>query len=174
MDREPTENKIRLAGIAKESIVDGPGIRFAIFCQGCPHNCPECHNPETHDFKGGQEVDIEAIINMIKRNSLLSGVTFSGGEPICQTEKFLHLAKLIKKENLDIVLFTGYTIEELEVMNKSNNKIGELLGYCDYLIDGKFKVEEKDLTLKFRGSRNQRFIDMNKSRLAGEIILVED
>ena len=151
---------LRLAGVIRESIVDGPGFRFAIFCQGCPHHCPECHNPETWDFEGGKDTSFEKILEAIDKNPLLAGVTFSGGEPFCQAAAFSALADEIKKRNLDIVTFTGYTYEELKVMAEKDPAVGELLEKTDLLIDGPFIKEEKDLTLQFRGSRNQRIIDM--------------
>ena len=144
----------------RESIVDGPGFRFAIFCQGCPHHCPGCHNPNTWDFEGGNDTSFEKILNAIDQNPLLAGVTFSGGEPFCQAEAFSALADEIHKRNLDIVTFTGYTLEELREMAKTDMAVGELLDKTDLLIDGPFIKEEKDLTLQFRGSKNQRIIDM--------------
>ncbi len=167
------KSNLRIAGIIRESIVDGPGIRFTVFGQGCPHNCPGCHNSATHDFKGGYDCSIEKILNEIDKNPLLSGVTFSGGEPMCQPEEFLILAREIKKRNLDIVIFSGYTFEELKIMAQDNSSIHELLLLTDYLIDGKFMLTEKDLALNFRGSRNQRFIDMNLTRKSGHIVLAE-
>ena len=151
---------IRLAGVIRESIVDGPGFRFTIFCQGCPHHCPECHNPETWDFEGGKDTSFERILEEIDKNPLLAGVTFSGGEPFCQAESFAELALEIKKRNLDIVTFTGYTLEELREMGKNDKAVEALLEITDILIDGPYIKEERDLTLQFRGSRNQRIIDM--------------
>ena len=153
-------NTIRLAGVVRESIVDGPGFRFAIFCQGCPHCCPDCHNPNTWDFEGGKDTEFDKILEAIDQNPLLAGVTFTGGEPFCQAEAFSALADEIIKRKLDIVTFTGYTLEELREMSKENPAIGQLLDKTDLLIDGPFIKEERDLTLQFRGSRNQRIIDM--------------
>nr|WP_315019737.1 anaerobic ribonucleoside-triphosphate reductase activating protein [uncultured Aminipila sp.] len=167
------KSSIRIAGIIRESIVDGPGIRFTIFCQGCPHKCEGCHNPETHDFKGGYDCSIEKILKEIDKNPLLAGVTFSGGDPMCQPGEFLTLAQEIKKRSLDIVIFSGYTFEELQIMAESNQSINDLLLLTDYLIDGKFMLAEKDLALNFRGSRNQRYIDMNLTRKVGHIVLAE-
>lgn len=167
------ESSIRIAGIVRESIVDGPGIRFTIFSQGCPHACEGCHNPETHDFNGGYDCSIEKILNEIDKNPLLSGVTFSGGEPMCQPERFLILAKEIKKRGLNIVIFSGYTFEKLQLMSETNSAIGDLLSLTDYLIDGEFELAKKDLSLKFRGSTNQRLINMNLTREKGHIIIEE-
>lgn len=168
------ETTIRIAGVVRESIVDGPGIRFVIFCQGCPHGCPGCHNQETHDFNGGTEYSLEKVLDAIDSNPLLKGVTFSGGEPICQAEAFAKLAKEIVKRNLDIVLFSGYTLEELEEMGTENPWIPELLKYVELLIDGKYQYENRDLTLKYRGSSNQRAIDMKKTLELGEITLSDN
>lgn len=166
-------SSIRIAGVVRESIVDGPGIRFTVFCQGCPHGCPGCHNPDTHSFDGGYECSIDKILGEIDKNPLLAGVTFSGGEPMCQPEAFLELAKEVKKRKLDIVIFSGYTFEELMEMSKERASIGELLDLADYLIDGRFVQSKRDLSLTFRGSRNQRFIDLKKSGEAGCLVLAE-
>lgn len=164
---------IRVAGIVRESIVDGPGFRFTIFCQGCPHGCKGCHNEETHDFKGGNLCSGERLLEAIDESPIIQGVTFSGGEPICQAEAFYLLGKEIKKRNLDLLLFTGYTYEELEEMKKSNESVCNLLNIIDYMIDGKYKEELRDLTLLYRGSSNQRVIDMNSSRKEGRIIEIQ-
>jgi len=166
---------LRLAGVARESIVDGPGLRFTVFCQGCPHHCPGCHNQSTHDFEGGTDADIDDILSAIDKNPLLSGVTFSGGEPFCQPEGLYALAREIKNRNLHVTVFSGYTYEELATMAQGKDNTGRaiagLLDLTDMLIDGKFEMALKDLTLPFRGSSNQRIIDMNRSREKGEIVL---
>lgn len=162
---------LRLAGIVRESIVDGPGIRFTVFCQGCPHDCPGCHNPETHDFAGGSDCTIARLMEEIDKNPLLAGVTFSGGEPLCQSEAFLQMAKQVKQRNLSLTIFSGYTFEEILIMSEENSNVKELLELTDILIDGPFVYEEKDLTLQFRGSRNQRVIDMNQTRKVGKMVL---
>lgn len=163
-----TEKIIRLAGIVRESIVDGPGIRFAVFCQGCPHKCRGCHNTFTHDFNGGYICSISKLIDEIDSDPLLTGVTFTGGEPFCQPEAFAALAEEIRKrDKLDIITFTGYTYEELQSMKTEKPEVGRLLDLTDYLIDGRFILEQRDLTLHFRGSRNQRVIDMPATRATG-------
>lgn len=111
-------DSIKIAGIVRESIVDGPGIRFTIFSQGCPHGCPGCHNPETHDFAGGQDCSIERLLEEIDKDPLLAGVTFSGGEPFCQAEAFALMGKYIKKRGLTITIFSGYTYEEISSMSR--------------------------------------------------------
>ena len=153
-----SEKTLRIAGIIRESIVDGPGLRFTIFAQGCPHGCKGCHNEQTHDFEGGYDCEISKILTEIDKNPLLSGVTFSGGEPFCQPQGFYALAKEIKARGLDIVSYTGYTLEELAALCKENEFIGRLLELSDYLVDGPFLLDERDLTLQFRGSKNQRFL----------------
>lgn len=163
-------DSIRLAGIIRESIVDGPGIRFTVFCQGCPHGCEGCHNPETHDFAGGSDCSIDKLIAEIDKNPLLAGVTFSGGEPFCQPEGFVSLGRKIKERGLNITTFSGYTLEKLEEMAVQNADVGKLLELTDILIDGPFVKEMRDLTLQFRGSSNQRVIDMNKTRECGKVV----
>ncbi len=164
-------NTIRLAGVVRESIVDGPGLRFAVFCQGCPHKCKDCHNEETHDFEGGYDCELSKILDAVDQNPLLDGVTFSGGEPFCQPEAFYNLAKELKNRNLNIMAYSGYTYEELLAMD--NPAIKYLLSIIDILVEGRFVPEQKDLTLMFRGSTNQRIIDMNLTRQKGEIVLAE-
>ena len=163
---------LRLAGIVRESITDGPGIRFTIFCQGCPHSCKGCHNMQTWDFNGGKNVSEEKILAAIDENPIIKGVTFSGGEPFCQAESFLKLAEEIKARNLDIVIYTGYQFEEL--LNSEDDNIRNLIGKADLIVDGPFIEEKKDLSLKFRGSSNQRIIDGKRSLNSGKIILANE
>ncbi len=162
---------IRLAGVVRESIVDGPGLRFAVFCQGCPHGCKECHNQETHDFKGGYDCHISKIVDAVEKDPLLDGVTFSGGEPFCQPEAFYNLAVELKKRGLNLMAYSGYTYDEL--LSLKNEAVDKLLSQLDILVDGRFVAEQKDLTLLFRGSSNQRVIDMNLTRQEGKVVLVE-
>ena len=164
-------DSIRLAGIVRESIVDGPGIRFTVFCQGCPHACEGCHNPETHDFAGGKDISIERLLEEIDKDKLLAGVTFSGGEPFCQAEAFACLGRGVKERGLNITVFSGYTLEELQDMAVQRADVRELLELTDILIDGPFINELRDLTLQFRGSSNQRVIDMNETRKSGELAI---
>ena len=137
-------------------------IRFSIFVQGCPHNCEGCHNPQTHDFNGGTIVTTEELLDKVKGNPLLDGVTFSGGEPFCQAEALAKLGKEIKALGLNIITYTGYTFEQL-YENRDKNHWGELFEVTDYLIDGPFILAQKDWEIKFRGSSNQRYIDCQKS-----------
>jgi len=167
------DGTIRIAGVVRESIVDGPGLRFTVFCQGCPHGCKGCHNVATHDFSGGYDCELDKILNAIDQNPLLDGVTFSGGEPLCQPEAFYKLAVEVKKRNLNIMTYTGYTYEELLEMGQKDHWVADLLSLTDLLVDGRFVEAERDLTLLFRGSRNQRVIDMNLTRERGEVTLAE-
>lgn len=162
--------ELRLAGVIRESIVDGPGIRLVIFTQGCPHHCEGCHNPQTHDFNGGYISNPENILKVIDQNPLLKGVTFSGGEPFMQAEALAELAVEIHRRNLDILTYSGFTFEEiLESVDKHPDR-KKLLEQTDYLIDGKFMLELKSLNLQFRGSSNQRIIDVKKSLEMGKVV----
>lgn len=165
--------EIRLSGIIKESIVDGPGIRYVVFTQGCPHHCEGCHNPDTHDFDGGYIGNTEEIIKDFQKNPLLSGITFSGGEPFCQPEPLLKLAKEVHNLKKNVISYSGYTFEELLKLSKKNQAIKDLMENIDYLIDGKFILFQKTLMLKFRGSKNQRIIDMKKSLEVSEAQIAE-
>lgn len=164
--------ELRIAGIESESIVDGPGFRLAVFAQGCPHHCPGCHNPQTHPFEGGQIMYTDELLAMLDKNPLLRGVTLSGGEPFCQPEAMAQLARQTHQRGKDVVCFTGYTLEQLLEMDDSN--IRALLEQVDILIDGPYIEEQRDLTLLFRGSSNQRLIDLPKTLADGQIHLWRD
>lgn len=161
---------LRIAGYIQESVVDGPGIRFVIFTQGCPHRCDGCHNPETWDFYGGREIEEEEVLELIRRSRLIRGVTFSGGEPFVQPAPLASLGHKIKKMGLDIVTYTGYTFEELVSKSLYDADVKGLLEVSDLLIDGRFIKEERDLNLPFRGSRNQRIIKVADSLATGNVI----
>ena len=162
--------EIKLAGIVNDSITDGPGIRFTIFVQGCPRSCPGCHNPQTQCLEGGTIVTTEQLLEKIKSNPLLDGVTLSGGEPMIWAEQLVDLAKEIKKLNLSLFCYTGYLFEELEKVKGAK----ELLKYIDVLVDGPFVKEKRDYRLKFKGSTNQRIIDVPNTLKQNKIVLVED
>jgi anaerobic ribonucleoside-triphosphate reductase activating protein len=165
--------EIRIAGTESNSIVDGPGIRYTVFVQGCPHNCDGCHNPHTHSFDGGKIIDTDVIYESIIEDPLLDGVTFSGGEPFCQSTALYELGRKIKENtSLNIVTYTGYDFEYL-LENKDRDSIGKLLEITDILIDGKFIKEQKSYELKFKGSRNQRIIDV-KSSLESQKVVIAD
>lgn len=160
---------LRIAGTVQDSIVDGPGIRYVIFTQGCPHGCPGCHNPQTHDFAGGREADTQEILSQIFGNPILSGVTFSGGEPFAQADALVPLAEAIKARGKHLMIYTGYLLEELLRMDAPG--VQRLLELADVLVDGPFLLEQRNLTLSYRGSDNQRVIDLAKTRETGEIVL---
>jgi anaerobic ribonucleoside-triphosphate reductase activating protein len=146
------------------------GFTYVIFAQGCLHRCPGCHNPETWDPAGGYEVTVEEILADIVRNPLLSGITFSGGDPFLQAGAFAALGRTLRQKGYDIVTYTGYTFEELRAMTDPG--VQDLLAVTDILIDGPFVLAERDLTLPFRGSRNQRIIDLRASRAGGALVQV--
>lgn len=156
-----------LAGIAGDSIVDGPGIRTAIFAQGCPHHCPGCHNPETWEFGRGTQVPAEAVVEMVKANPLCRGVTFSGGEPFAQAGEFAALGRLLREAGYEVAAYTGYTFEQL--LNGTAEQRA-LLETIDVLIDGPFVQSERSLELNFRGSRNQRILNVPASLKEGRAV----
>lgn len=176
--KEGEDMEIRIAGITEESIVDGPGLRLVIFTQGCPHRCPGCHNKDTHDVNGGYTVDEEELFKhinqIVARNKLLQGVTFSGGEPFLQPGPLARLAKRLKAQGLDIVTYSGFTFEQLMAMDVKRKSIGQLLRCTDLLVDGLYREAERDLGLAFRGSRNQRLIDVPATLAANKVILWQD
>jgi anaerobic ribonucleoside-triphosphate reductase activating protein len=153
---------LRIAGIVKESVVDGPGLRYVIFTQGCPHACIGCHNPETHDFNGGYEIAIDEILQSISKIKLLSGITLSGGEPFAQAAACAKLAELTKKRGLSVVTYSGYYYAELLDMAKTNSSAAALLAATDILIDGPYDQTKRDLNLPFRGSSNQEIYFLSK------------
>lgn len=161
--------QIRLAGVEPESIVDGPGYRFAVFVQGCPHGCIGCHNPKTHDFEGGYLSDTDEIICKMGRNPLVRGITLSGGEPMMQPKPLAEIARAAKEKGLSVWCYTGFTLEFLLEEGRSDRL--ELLREVDVLVDGPYIAHERSLDLLYCGSRNQRLIDMNKTRESGEIAL---
>ena len=150
--------EIRVNGIVEESIVDGPGIRYVIFTQGCPHGCPGCHNPETHPPDGGQMLDVGAILDQFGENPLLAGITFSGGEPFLQAESLCIIGRAVKKVGKTLVVYTGFTLEGLAAIAVDNDAVRELLLLADILIDGPYVESLRDLQLEMRGSSNQRIL----------------
>jgi anaerobic ribonucleoside-triphosphate reductase activating protein len=164
---------MRISGITYESLVDGPGIRVVIFVQGCDLACPECHNPDSHSRTGGREHTVREVMRMMKKpgpgRRLIKGVTFSGGEPFMQAGDLAQIAFEARRIGWDVTTFTGYTYEEL--ISREDADIHALLGQTDYLIDGPYLHEQRDISLKFRGSANQRLIDMNATRKHGRVKL---
>ena len=163
--------QIRLAGIEPESIVDGPGYRLAVFVQGCPHGCPGCHNPRTHDFSGGTLRDTDEIIALLGKDPLVRGVTLTGGEPMMQAAALCEVAGAARAQGMNVWCYTGYTLEELLAQGDSDRM--RLLGLVDVLVDGRYVARERSLELLYRGSRNQRLIDMPATLGCGEVRLYE-
>lgn len=161
--------KLQIADYISESITDGPGIRFTLFVQGCPHHCPGCHNPDTWDFAAGRQVDVEDIYQKIIGNPLIQAVTFSGGEPFCQETQLAYLASLIKKKGYEIAVYTGYLFEDLLQQQKS-----ALLRYTDILVDGPFLMKERSMDLHFKGSKNQRVLNVRESLKKKRAVLTTD
>ena len=162
---------MRIAGVMEESIVDGPGFRYAIFAQGCHINCPGCHNPETHDPMGGRDMDTDAMIAQFSENILLDGITLSGGDPFLQPEACLQLAKGAHAAGLNVWAYSGQTYEVLCGLKRPF--LPELLDEIDVLVDGPFVQSRRTLDMRFRGSANQRVIDMKATRAAGTVVEME-
>ena len=166
-----TDQLVMLAGIVQNSIVDGPGIRMTVFTQGCPHRCPGCHNPQTHPFEGGEPASVEQLIEKVETDRLLGGVTLSGGEPFCQAAPLARFAQYCKERGLETAAYSGYTFEEL--MQLPDPYVKKLLGELDLLVDGRFIMEQKNIDLRFRGSANQRVLDVPKSLEANAPVWAE-
>jgi len=163
---------LRIAGIINDSIVDGPGLRMAVFVQGCDKDCEGCHNPEAQALSGGSRMTASEIIDRINDDPLLTGVTLSGGEPLLQSKELLPLARHIKEAGLELAIYTGDIFEKL--ISSRDSDIMELLRFTDVLIDGPFIISRKSLALPFRGSDNQRILDMPLSLAAGRAVISED
>lgn len=163
-----SEHKIQLMRIVVDTTVDGPGWRSSVYCAGCRHACPGCHNPETWSFKAGQEVTVDEIVAQLAETE--GNITFSGGDPMYQAEAFTELARRIRKElHRTIWCYTGFRYEEVV----SDPVMSAMLPYLEVLVDGPFIEAEKSLDLLFRGSRNQRLIDVQKSLQAGNVVEFE-
>lgn len=157
---------LRISGIERESIVDGDGIRYVIFTQGCPHHCPGCHNPQTHSFDAGKFVSVDELFaDISKRKDYIDGITLSGGEPFCQSDQCSVIAEQAQKMGLTVWCYTGYLFEELYGRND------RLLNHIDILVDGPFIQQKRSLALQFRGSSNQRLIVIPASLEAGVTVL---
>ena len=157
---------MRIAGLVQDSIVDGPGLRFTVFTQGCPHHCEGCHNPETHDPNGGTETAVGDIINKMLSNPLTDGVTLSGGEPFAQAGDCAEIAEAAKKAGLNVWTYTGYTFEAL--IKSADPNVTRLLSLTDVLVDGPFILSQRSLNIKWRGSTNQRLLAVKQSLAAGK------
>ena len=172
---EQTSDYIRLAAdLQSDSIVDGPGLRTVIWTQGCGHKCHNCQNPQTWDFNGGGLVSVDDVIEAIDELECQAGITFSGGDPMYQPEACNRIAIYCKNKGYNIWVYTGFTYEELMKMAKKKPIYNEFLKNIDVLVDGKFIEEQKDLSLLFRGSRNQRLIDVPKTLKKDKIVLCDE
>ncbi len=163
---------MRIANTVNDSIVDGKGLRYAVFTQGCPHRCPGCHNPDTHDPDGGREESLKDLIAGLDKNPLAEGLTLSGGEPFFQAADCAQLARLAHERGKNVWTYTGYTYEQ--ILARNDPDWNALLAETDVLVDGPFVEKEKSYELHFRGSRNQRLIDVTASRRAGHVVLWEE
>ncbi len=172
---EQNSEYIRLAAdLQTDSIVDGPGLRAVLWTQGCAHHCPGCHNPQTWDFNGGGLVPIDMVKEAIDELEYQDGITFSGGDPMFQPEACNELAEYCRSKGLNIWVYTGFTFEELMLLAKRKPIYLDFLKKIDVLVDGRFIEKEKDLSLLFRGSANQRLIDVPKTLLTGNIVLFDE
>lgn len=168
--------QLKVAGFAKNSIVDGPGVRYVIFTQGCYHKCEGCQNPQTHNPNEGKLIDISEILDEILGSTMIEGVTFSGGEPFLQADALAELAVRIKRadKGLSIICYTGYTYEEItKIIDSGVLSYFKLLSNVDYLIDGRFEQDKASLNCNWRGSTNQRIIDVKQSLAEKAIVEVE-
>jgi anaerobic ribonucleoside-triphosphate reductase activating protein len=161
---------VRIAGLIHDSIVDGPGLRYVVFVQGCLIDCEGCHNPEAQNVDGGTEMPVDEIIADMLGNPLTDGLTLSGGEPFLQAAECVKLSAAARENGLNVWTYSGYMFEELFDRARSEQAVKELLELTDVLIDGPFVLAERTLSLKWRGSRNQRLIDVQKSIVSGEAI----
>lgn len=159
--------------IQQDSIVDGEGIRSVIWFQGCSHNCVGCHNPETHDFNAGEIVSLEEMKAKIDELEYQSGVTFSGGDPMMQVEALAELASYVHEKGMNVWCYTGFTFEELLVLAEKNDNYLKALNEIDVLVDGKFVLDLKSFDVQFRGSSNQRIIDVAKSLKDKKVVKIE-
>jgi len=164
---------MRVAGLVQDSIVDGPGFRFVVFTQGCALRCEGCHNPETWDPRGGTEISTGDIISEMLGNPLTDGLTLSGGEPFLQAAACAEIASAARRRGLNVWTYSGSTFGELMSASETDHSIQDLLNLTDVLVEGPFKLSERTLSLKWRGSRNQRVLDVPKSLAAGEAVLLE-
>ena len=175
MQRNKKCEYIRLAAdLQSDSIVDGPGLRTVIWTQGCSHHCKGCQNPQTWSFKGGGRVKIDDVLEAIDELECQTGITFSGGDPMFQVEACDRIAAYCKDKGYNIWVYTGFTYEEILKLAEKNHTYIDFLEKIDVLVDGKFILEERDLSLLFRGSRNQRLIDVKKTLKEGKVVLLNE
>ena len=155
---------MKIAGIVQDSIVDGPGLRFVVFAQGCELRCEGCHNPATWDIEGGVEMPVDEIVEQLLSNPLTDGITLSGGEPLLQAGECALLAAAARENGLNVWLYSGYAYEDILSMSQTDPDIARLLALTDVLVDGAFVLAERTLSLKWRGSRNQRLVNIQDEK----------
>ena len=159
---------MKIAGLIQDSIVDGPGLRFVVFTQGCSLFCAGCQNPDTWDASGGVEMSVDHIVTQMLSNPLTDGLSLSGGEPFEQAADCARLAAIARENGLSVWVFTGKTYEELLEEAKYNTDVHKLLTLTDVLVDGRFILKERTLSIKWCSSNNQRIIDVQKSLKSGK------
>lgn len=169
-ERRRFTGPVRVSGISHDSIVDGPGLRYVVFAQGCRHACPGCHNPQTHDPSGGYDLTLDDMLVDLWRNPLLTGVTFSGGEPFLQSEPLTALARMVRALGLGLWIYSGYTWEQIV----SRPDWEALAEQADVIVDGLFVMEQKTISLRWRGSKNQRLISVKDSLREGRAVEVPE
>lgn len=163
---------LKIAGYKKHSFVDGPGVRFTVFTQGCPHACPGCHNPETWDAAGGFPIETEDLIALIRGTRYLDGVTLSGGDPMMQADACAEIARAVRAAGLPLWVYTGYTFEQIRD-GVAGDAAKRMLPEIDVLVDGRFIQSRKDASVLWRGSSNQRLVDVQASLAQGEPVPYE-
>ncbi|MCL2367026.1 MAG: anaerobic ribonucleoside-triphosphate reductase activating protein [Oscillospiraceae bacterium] len=161
---------MRIAGLIQDSIVDGPGLRFVVFTQGCDIGCAGCHNPESTDINGGVEMAVEDIMAVMLSNPLTDGLTLSGGEPFLQAADCAKLAAAARDGGKNVWTYTGNNFENMLKRAQIEPAVSDLLELTDVLVDGQFILAQRTLSMKWRGSKNQRFIDVQKSLIANKVI----
>lgn len=173
---EANGEQIHLASVINESIVDGPGMRFVLFTQGCPHRCPGCHNPQTHLSVGGTFMAIDTILDRYQAHPSCRGITLSGGEPFIQAGTLAKIARAIHEIQGDVITYTGYRLEHLQQLAKTNADILALLNETDLLIDGPYVEAKRSLEVPFVGSLNQRLIALSPlgNNLLNDIPILPD
>lgn len=171
--RRESVGTVCLAGLVEQSIVDGPGLRMTVFAQGCPHQCPGCHNPGTHAFGAGTVWDVDDILARFDENPLLAGVTLSGGEPMEQAEGLALLAARIRERGKTVWCYTGYTFEELLARMPRDAALERFLPLIDVLVDGRYVAARHSLSLRYRGSENQRVLHAGRSLERGQAVAWE-
>jgi len=161
---------MRIAGLTQDSTVDGPGLRFTTFVQGCKLHCKGCHNPGTWDMDGGIEMSTGEVIAEMRRNPLTDGLTLSGGEPFLQAGGCAEIAKAAREDGLNVWAYTGFKFEDLLALAETDADVMALLELIDVLVDGRFNIKKRTFERLWRGSRNQRLIDVQESLKAGTAV----